>query len=132
MKLSTQCFAFGGLALVTAVSAAPPHPQKETPASTKVKAKPAAPKPATVSGSPRQRLNFNANWRFQKGEVGGGNPLGQGYALQQWRWKSGNDLAALTENTAGAEWKDAASTDDVFSGRLGFAWFRTTLAPRSV
>ena len=85
--------------------------------------------PLQPNSTPRQRLNFNADWRFQKGDAGGGNPLGAGYNLEKWKWKSGKDEAALTENTSGAAWKNATATDNVFNTQPGFAWFRTTLAP---
>ncbi len=88
--------------------------------------------PLQPNTSPRQRLNFNAGWRFQKGESGGDGALGQGYNIQKWRWKSGQELSALTEDTSGATWKDAASTDDVFNSQRGFAWFRTTLPARAL
>ena len=80
----------------------------------------------------RERINFNANWRFHRGEFDDANPLGAGYNLEKWRWKSGNDVSAPTENTGGAAWKDAGPTDDVFAEKAGFAWFRTTLRGREV
>ena len=122
MKLSTQSAAFSTLVLAPTLCLAAPA---------KPKLKPAA-KPQSASQLPRQRLNFNANWRFHKGDTGGGSVLGQGYALQKWRWKSSRDLSALTENISSAEWKDAGPTTDVFGQQLGFAWFRTTLAPQAV
>ncbi|MDQ3813726.1 MAG: DUF4982 domain-containing protein [Armatimonadota bacterium] len=84
------------------------------------------------SHTPRQRVSFNHDWRFQKGDFTDGNPLGAGYTIEKWRWKSGKDMSALTEDTSGPGWKDATATDDVFGQRSGFAWFRTTLAPRAV
>ena len=81
------------------------------------------------TASPRQRLNFNANWRFQKGDMPDSNPLGTGYELEKWRWKPGQDPAALAENTSNASWNDAGPSDDVFEKKPGFAWFRTTLTP---
>ncbi|RYG58433.1 hypothetical protein EON80_27100, partial [bacterium] len=32
------------------------------------------------SSSPRQRLSFNENWRFHKGDFSDAKPLGEGYA----------------------------------------------------
>ncbi len=84
---------------------------------------------AQSQDSPRQRLNFNENWRFHKGEFADAKPLGTGYALEKWRWKSGDAIADLTSDTAGDGWQDAATGDNVFSGKVGFAWFRTTLKP---
>lgn len=81
------------------------------------------------TSNPRQRLLFNADWRFHKEEKTGANSSHSGYSLQKWRWKSGSDIAALTADTNGADWKDAAPGDDVFRKQKGFAWFRTTLQP---
>ena len=54
--------------------------------------------------------------------------------LPVFRWKADengpNDadtLAAPALGTAGADWQDAHAYDDVFHGRLGYAWFRATL-----
>ncbi len=82
--------------------------------------------------APRQRVSFNQNWRFHKGDLTDGKPLSEGYTLEKWRWKSGNAMGALTEDTSGGTWKDATGEDDVFGNRRGFAWFRTSLAPRAV
>ncbi len=83
--------------------------------------------------APRQRLSFNANWSFQKVAVAerAAISLGAGYDLQKWRWKSGSDLTALSGSTAGTDWRDAGPTTDVFAAQSGFAWYRTTLAPRA-
>ena len=81
---------------------------------------------APVSAFPRQRLDFNAGWRFQKGEPE--VPGAAGISVTQWRWKGGQDASALTEDTSGGDWKDATATDNVFNNQSGFAWFRTTLA----
>ena len=92
--------------------------------------------PADAQNAPdspqRERINFNANWRFHRGEFDDANPLGAGYAIENWRWKSGHDVSALTENTSGGDWKDAGPSDDVFGEKAGFAWFRTTLRGRDV
>ena len=77
----------------------------------------------------RQQLNFNDNWRFHRGDFPDANPLGTGYQIENWRWKSGNDNADLTSDTAGDNWKAVAIGEDVFAGQKGFAWFRATLAP---
>ena len=84
---------------------------------------------ASTQPAPRQRLNFNADWRFHLGEPADAKPLGAGYVLEKWRVKSGKDLADLSSDTGGASWKDAAPADDVFGKAAGFAWFRATLAP---
>ncbi len=53
-------------------------------------------------------------------------------AITKWRWKPDDrGEAAAAEMaiapTTGAGWQDAAIGQDVFNGRLGFAWFRATL-----
>ncbi len=77
----------------------------------------------------RQRLNFNDNWRFHLGDFSDGKPLGSGYKIESWRFKSGNDAADLTADTAGNSWKTVVTGDDTFNGQKGFGWFRATLAP---
>ena len=84
---------------------------------------------ASAQTTPRQRLNFNQDWRFHKGDLTDANPLGQGYKVEKWRWKSGNDVADLTSDTASAGWKDALTGDNTLGNYQGFAWFRTTLQP---
>ncbi len=79
------------------------------------------------SAAPRERLSFDADWRFHKGDFADSKPLGQGYALQKWRWKAGRDEAALRDDISGPDWKDAGASDDVFQRQPGFACFRTTL-----
>ena len=85
-------------------------------------------RPARAQTSePRQRLSFNADWRFHKEKMGDADSSSASYTVQKWRWKSGGDIAALTEDTGGAGWKDATPGEDVFQMQKGFAWFRTTL-----
>ena len=84
---------------------------------------------AQAQPAPRLRLPFNDNWRFNLGDTADAKPLGAGYQITKWRWKSGQDMAALSADTSGPDWKDAGPKDDVFGNRPGFAWFRTTLAP---
>ena len=77
----------------------------------------------------RERLNFNDNWRFHLGDFADAKPLGTGYKIESWRFKSGNDSADLTASTAGNGWKTVATGDDTFNGQKGFGWFRATLEP---
>ena len=89
--------------------------------------------PASASAAKaaaRERLNFNADWRFHRGDTGDANPLGQGYALEKWRWKSGDNLDDLAADST--DWKFAGPEDDVFAKKAGFAWFRTTLPAHAV
>ena len=83
---------------------------------------------------PRQRILMDAGWRFFRGEVPGGALTEQGTPVTHWRWRMDDAGAADTNqmadpalDAAGGDWKDAATGDDVFKGRVGFAWFRTTL-----
>ncbi len=76
----------------------------------------------------RQHLNFNDNWRFHKGTLSDANPLGQGYVIKNWRFKSGDNLADLTADTGGEGWQNVATGAEVFGNKSGFAWFRTALA----
>ncbi|MDQ2686695.1 MAG: beta-galactosidase, partial [Armatimonadota bacterium] len=54
--------------------------------------------------------------------------------ISQWRWKaddrglaSATEMAAPKLDTKGADWHDGKIGDDVFNGKLGFAWFRAAL-----
>ncbi len=58
----------------------------------------------------------------------------KGAPVARWRWKFDDagttdaaKMAAAGLDTTGGNWKDAASGDDVFRGRIGFAWFRASL-----
>ena len=79
--------------------------------------------------APRQHILMDADWRFhQDAPV----VLRDSTAVTAWRWRVGEpgEEAAMTAaalGTTGGDWKDAATGDDVFHGRQGFAWFRTTL-----
>ncbi|MCW3095199.1 MAG: beta-galactosidase, partial [Chthonomonadaceae bacterium] len=105
---------FGSVALMLALGAAVPmvsHAQTPAPL--------------------RKRILMDAGWRFQMEA-----PLALTNVAQvtAWRWRADENgpqdaatLAAPAVDTAGAEWRDAAPGDDVFHGRSGYAWFRTTL-----
>ena len=79
--------------------------------------------------APRQHILMDADWRFhQDAPV----VLRDSTAVTAWRWRVGEpgEEAAMTAaalGTTGGDWKDTATGDDVFHGRQGFAWFRTTL-----
>ena len=88
--------------------------------------------PQTAAAAPRERALFNADWRFHLGDMSDAKPLGAGYAIEKWRWKSGKDAADLSAATDGPTWKDAAPGQDVFGNQIGFSWFRATIAPRAV
>ena len=124
MKLQNLLFGFalGALTLTVSCSNAQNMP-RHNPASAPATA------PALSQSASRQRLNFNANWRFHLGDTSDAKPLGAGYQITKWRSKSGQSLADLTSDTGGADWSDAGPDKDVFGSSPGFAWFRTTLAP---
>ncbi len=78
---------------------------------------------------PRQRQLLDAGWRFQKAMP---NPLAHASAVTAWRFRPGlpSEAALMTAaslDTSGGDWKDAAAGQDTFGGRVGFAWYRTTL-----
>ena len=79
----------------------------------------------------RKRIQIDAGWRFQMETPVALTNLAQ---VTAWRWRADENgpkdaatMAAPDADTTGTEWKDAAPGDDVFRGREGYAWFRTTL-----
>lgn len=93
----------------------------------------AGPLVAASENCPRRRVLLDANWRFHRGDVPGSPAVSQGTPVARWRWIAADDdhnaakMAAPGLDTSGTGWKNAASGDDVFQGRIGFAWFRTKL-----
>jgi len=84
-----------------------------------------------AQSSPRQRIRLDAGWRFHLAEA---PALENAVAITDWRWKpddnGANDAAQMADpalDTSGADWQSAKTGDDIFHGRLGFAWMRTTL-----
>ncbi len=82
----------------------------------------------------RERLLMDEGWRFRLGETEDARILPHGTPVTQWRCKpveTEQDKAPATAapdlRTDGPDWQDAAPRQDVFRGRLGFVWFRTTL-----
>lgn len=79
--------------------------------------------------SPRQHLLMDADWHFFQEKP---TTLQSAVPVTGWRWRAGEagEAAAMTTatlDTTGGDWKDAAGGENVFGGRQGFAWFRTTL-----
>ena len=78
---------------------------------------------------PRERILLDAGWRFHRGDF----PGQAGSAITNWRWTAllpvTRALAevSLPKEKAEVDWKEAAAGLDVFQGRRGLAWFRTTL-----
>ena len=84
-----------------------------------------------AQAAPRQRIRIDADWRFH---MAAENALGSAAAVNAWRWKADDQgmadaatIAAPGFDASGPDWQDAAPGDDVFHGRSGYAWFRTTL-----
>jgi beta-galactosidase len=82
----------------------------------------------------RERLLMDTGWRFHLGDIEGFTSTPEGVAIVRWRWKtdergeaSAAEMAAPELNTPGADWQDMSSGQDIFRGRLGFAWCRTVL-----
>lgn len=81
----------------------------------------------------RQRLNFDADWRFLLQEQPVAGKKGA-VSVDTWRWKAAGlskpkdlSLAAKGVDTSGLDWADAKSKEDVFKQKPGFAWFRAKL-----
>lgn len=81
----------------------------------------------------RQRLNFDADWRFHLGPLPGCG-IDDGWTIPSWRWLDAGKNKPLKESRAaagvssnGPEWKDAANGQDVFKNQPGFAWFKADL-----
>ncbi len=79
--------------------------------------------------SPRQHILMDANWRFNQDKSAA---LRNAVPVTGWRGRAGQPgeaapMTAAVLDTTGGDWQDAGSNEDVFHGRAGFAWFRTTL-----
>ncbi len=77
------------------------------------------------AATPRQRVLLDAHWRFHRGDF----PGQAGSAITNWRWMADAPGTQVVFPPARAElrWREATAGQDVFKGRVGFAWFRTTL-----
>lgn len=83
----------------------------------------------TRASSEHARILLDADWRFRQES---GTTLARGIPLQRWRWKAADHGEAdaaevMREDAAGSDWRDAKTGEDVFKGRIGFAWLRTEL-----
>lgn len=81
----------------------------------------------------RERIRFDADWRFTRGSVGG-SEIDKGLILPSWRWKDAGktepaDLSptALGVKTDGKEWANASNGQDVFKNAVGYAWYHAPL-----
>ena len=90
-----------------------------------------APSARAAQSSPRQRVLMDADWRFHLAEIPVvKNPI----AIPGWRWKAlgaaptDEALAATPPtDTAGTDWQGTAPGQDIFGGRVGYAWLEATL-----
>ncbi len=83
-----------------------------------------------AGSSPRQRISLDADWRFYRGEVPGAAFVAQGAPVTRWRWRVAGDADKATvpgPDISSGDWQDAATGEDVCKGRVGFAWYVTTL-----
>ncbi len=77
----------------------------------------------------RRHILMDAGWRFAPDVPA---PIRDSVPLTAWRWRAGqaDEAARMTAaglDTATPSWKDAATGEDVFGGRVGLAWFHATL-----
>jgi beta-galactosidase len=89
---------------------------------------------ATALPASRQRLNFDADWRFLAQDPSAAFSNKDGQRIDRWRWKSAGatkpedlSLAARGVDVSGPGWADAQAKEDVFQKKTGFAWFRAKL-----
>src|SRR5258708_7316684 len=83
--------------------------------------------PAHADG--RERIRFDAGWKFHLGDLEGSQPT---VAITGWQWKPVEGtrrqaFASVPRDLADSAGWQQAGTEDVFHGRRGFAWYRFTL-----
>jgi beta-galactosidase len=78
----------------------------------------------------RQHVQLDAGWRFK---VFPEPAMEATSPLETWRWRvepmdggAAMDVAKV-DDSSGPEWQNARTGDDVFKGRVGFAWYRLDL-----
>jgi len=88
----------------------------------------------SMPNSVRQRILLDASWRFHRGDIPGVVIHPQGRPITTWVWTpddtkgaDADQMANPSLNTANGGWKEAKVGQDVFQGKVGFAWFRTVL-----
>lgn len=80
---------------------------------------------STAQVSPRQRILFDAGWRFYPDHF---PSMTNASAIVDWRIRQAATAdEPVPTDASGPDWADAHSGDDVFHGRLGFEWFVTNL-----
>jgi beta-galactosidase len=89
-------------------------------------------------GGPRQRQLLDSGWRFHLNEVDGNSEIAPpGIPVTQWVWiaddNAPNDAATMAApGLDTSAWTDVAIGTDVFNGRIGYAWFRSTIVASSL
>lgn len=87
-----------------------------------------SPKNAKAQSLGRERLNFDADWRFYRGEIKG-STVDNGLILYGWRYivvgkdKPTDEGPAAANFKPSSSWKTAKNGEDVFNRTPGFAWF---------
>jgi len=84
---------------------------------------------AHADSSARQRILFDAGWRFH---LDAPAVLNNPTVVSSWRWHAtdsptSEELAAPDIDTQAAGWADAAVGQDIFGGREGYIWVRAEL-----
>ncbi|HWY77052.1 MAG TPA: glycoside hydrolase family 2 TIM barrel-domain containing protein, partial [Verrucomicrobiae bacterium] len=93
--------------------------------------------PTADAQNARQRQLLDSAWRFHLNEVDGSSNLSPpGTPITQWIWiaddNAPNDAATMAApglNTS--NWTNVTIGTDVFNGRVGYAWFRSTIVASS-
>jgi beta-galactosidase len=90
---------------------------------------------AQVPSTPaaRQTLSFNADWRFRLGDDGYDAAAA---TLTNWTWKTASaeeaaNPGAAVRNLNADGWPTTAIGQDIFGGKLEFAWLHATLPRRA-
>src|ERR1019366_3420916 len=90
---------------------------------------------AASAQSLRQRQLLDSDWRFHVNELDGNTTLTPGgTAITLWVWiaddNAPSDAAAMAApGLDTSTWTNVAVGTDVFGGRVGYAWFRSAIAP---
>ncbi|MGA3171682.1 MAG: beta-galactosidase GalA [Chthoniobacteraceae bacterium] len=85
---------------------------------------------AGLEANSRDEVPLDFGWKFHLGDIPGAI-LGE--QITGWRWKADDrgesDAAEMAAPglTTGNDWQDARPGDDTFQGRIGFAWYHTTI-----
>ncbi|MDR3709883.1 MAG: beta-galactosidase GalA [Capsulimonadaceae bacterium] len=93
-----------------------------------------APSRAAVPATLRVRQRIDGGWRFKRDDSGVAS-LPAGASITSWRWMPDESapadaeaMAAPVLDTSAPPWKNAAPGDDIFHGRIGYAWMRAVVS----